>query len=273
MPEKIRVLVVEDSVDDTFFIVRELQRGGFHVDFERVETAAAMQQALEHGKWDLVVSDYSMPQFDGAASLKMYLQARTDAPFIMVSGALGEERIVEMMKAGAHDCILKNNLGRLVPSVQRELQGAQDRRIRRQTEEALAYLASIVQSSDDAIIGKDLDGKILSWNAGAERLYGYKPVEIIGRPIATLFPSELKGEASRIISEIKQGGHIEGLHTIRVRKDGTPVEVSLTVSPIRNGGGAIIGASTIAREISRQQGFRQTAHETEMAEPGRGPSR
>src|SRR6185369_14053377 len=109
-------LVVEDSVDDTFFIVRELQRGGFHVDFERVETAAAMQQAMESASWDLIVSDYNMPQFDGATALRMYLQSGSDAPFIMVSGALGEERVVEMLKAGAHDCILKQNLGRLASS-------------------------------------------------------------------------------------------------------------------------------------------------------------
>lgn len=270
MPEKIRVLVVEDSVDDTFFIVRELQRGGFHVDFERVETAAAMQNAMESGGWDLIISDYSMPQFDGAAALKMYLQTRSDAPFIMVSGALGEERLVEMLKAGAHDCILKGNLSRLVPSVKRELRVVQERRMRRQTEEAVAYLASIVQSCDDAIIGKDLEGKILSWNPGAERLYGYKPLEVIGRPIAILFPSELKDEAPRILAEIKRGGHIEGLKTMRLRKDGSSVEVSVTISPIRNSQGHIIGASTVARELSRQRSAASFGAESAMAAPGRG---
>ena len=98
MANPLRVLVVEDSVDDTFFIVRELQKGGFHVDFERVETAAAMQEALRGGQWDLVISDYSMPQFDGEAALALYLQSGSDAPFIMVSGAVGEERAVELLK-------------------------------------------------------------------------------------------------------------------------------------------------------------------------------
>jgi PAS domain S-box-containing protein len=254
MPDNIRVLVVEDSVDDTFFIVRELQRSGFHVDFERVETAAAMQQALDNGAWDLIISDYSMPQFDGAAALKLYLLSEADAPFIMVSGALGEERVVEMLKAGAHDCILKHNLSRLGPAAKKELQGAQERRSRRQAEAATAYLASIVQSCDDAIIGEDLEGKVLSWNPGAERIYGFEPLEMIGEPISRLFPKELQPEAMRILNEIKKGGHIEALQTTRLRKDGTPVEVSLTVSPIRDEKGQVIGASTVAREISRHPG-------------------
>lgn len=253
MSEKIRVLVVEDSVDDTFFIVRELQRGGFHVDFERVETAADMQQALGRGSWDLIVSDYNMPQFDGEGALKLYLQSGCDAPFIMVSGALGDERVVSMLKAGAHDCILKNNLSRLVPATRRELEIAQQRRTRKQKEAAAAYFASLVQSSEDAIIGKDLEGKITSWNHGAERLYGYSAVEVMGRPVSILFPKELLSEATRIMSEIKRGGHLEGLQTIRVRKDGTAVEVSLTISPIRDTKGQIIGASTIARELSRNR--------------------
>ncbi len=250
MANPLRVLVVEDSVDDTFFIVRELQKGGFHVDFERVETAAAMQDALRAGRWDLIVSDYSMPQFDGESALSLYLQSGSDAPFVMVSGAIGEERAVEMLKRGAHDCIMKDHLARLVPAVKRELELVRQRRTRRQSEEATAYLASIVQSSDDAIIGKDLEGNVLSWNRGAEKLYGYSAVEMIGQPISVLFPPELKEEVSFILNEIKRGGHIEGLQTLRLRKDRKPVEVSVTVSPIRDSAGKIIGASTFARELA-----------------------
>jgi len=251
MANPLRVLVVEDSVNDTFFIVRELQRGGFHVDFERVETASAMQETLAKGSWDLIISDYRMPQFDGEAALALYLQSGSEAPFIMVSGAIGEERAVEMLKRGAHDYVMKDNLSRLVPATRRELESARQKRMRRQTEEATAYLASIVQSSDDAIVGKNLEGTILSWNRGAEKLYGYSAVEMIGRPVSVLFPPELKQEGTYILNEIKRGGHIEGLQTLRLRKDGTPVEVSVTVSPIRDSGGTIIGASTFAREILR----------------------
>ncbi|HWX22339.1 MAG TPA: PAS domain S-box protein [Candidatus Binatia bacterium] len=250
MANPLRVLVVEDSVEDTFFIVRELQRGGFQVDFERVETHASLEVALEAQNWDLLISDYSMPQFSGPAALALYLQKGQDAPFIIVSGAIGEDRAVELVKSGAQDYVMKNNLPRLVPAVKRELRAAQERRIRRQTEASMAYLASIVQSSDDAIIGKTLDGTIVSWNAGAERLYGYSAIEVIGHSISLLFPPYRPEELSEILEQIRSGRAVERLETVRLRKDSTPVEVSVTISPIRDHSGRIIGASSIARDIT-----------------------
>ncbi len=254
MPKSLRVLVVEDSVDDTFFIVRELQRAGYLVDFERVETAAGLETALDEQNWDLIISDYRMPQFDGAAALALYRQKGLDLPFIMVSGAMGEDLAVEMLKAGAHDYVKKDNLGRLVTAVEGELTAAQERRTRKQTEAATAYLASIVQSCDDAIVGKSLEGTILSWNAGAERLYGYSAVEVIGRSVAILFPPERERELAQIMQTVKAGGHLEGLGTVRRRKDGSLVRVSLTVSPIKDNTGQIVGASTVARRIAENQG-------------------
>jgi two-component system, cell cycle sensor histidine kinase and response regulator CckA len=253
MTSPLRVLVVEDSVDDTFFIVRELQRGGFNVSFERVETYAAMAEALEGRTWDLIISDYSMPLFGGAAALMLYLDKGVDAPFIMVSGAMGEDRAVEMVKAGAHNYVMKDNLSRLVPAVKRELEAAQERRNRQQTEATAAYLASLVQCCDDAIVGKTLDGTVVSWNAGAEKLYGYTAVEMIGRSIAALFPSYRPDELPEIMERIKGGKEVQRLETVRIRKDGTPVDVSLTVSPIRDASGSVVGASTVARDITTRK--------------------
>src|SRR5690348_1680026 len=152
MSDPLRVLIVEDSVNDTFFIVRELQRGGFNVEFERVETAASMQTALETQPWDLVISDYAMPLFGGAAALALFQQQSLDIPFIVVSGVMGEELAVEMVKAGANDYVMKDRISRLVQAVRHELRVAQDRRRRRQTEATVSYLASLVQSAEDAIV-------------------------------------------------------------------------------------------------------------------------
>src|SRR6266478_3364468 len=132
MFKALRALIVEDSVEDTFFIVRELQRGGFNVSFERVETCVTMQTALAAQTWDVIISDYSLPRFGGAAALAVYQQSGLDIPFIIVSGAIGEDRAVEMVKAGAHDYVMKDNLARLVPAVEHELGAAMQRRIRRQ---------------------------------------------------------------------------------------------------------------------------------------------
>ncbi len=253
MADSLRVLIVEDSVEDTFLIVRELQRGGFKVTFERVETPAAMRTALEAQRWDLVISDYSMPSFSGSAALALYQESGLEVPFIMVSGAMGEELAVQMLKAGAHDYVMKDHLGRLVPAVQQELRAVQERRNRRQAEAVTEYLAAIVESCEDAIIGKTMDGTIVSWNAGAERLYGYTPVEMVGRSIGDLIPPDRSEELRDILLRIERGESVENLQTKRVRKDGTLVEVSVTISPIREPAGRIIGASSVAREILRRE--------------------
>jgi PAS domain S-box-containing protein len=253
MSDLLRVLIVEDSVNDTFFMVRELQRGGFNVEFERVETAASMQAALVNQTWDLIISDYAMPQFGGPAALALFRRLNLDIPFIVVSGAMGEELAVEMLKAGASNYVMKDRLNRLAPAVQHELQAVQERIIRNQTDAAAAYLASLVQSCDDAIIGTTAEGIIISWNAAAERLYGYTPLEAIGQSISLLCPPYRPEEWSDTMEKLKQGEAVERLETVRLRKDGTPVEVSITVSPVRDGSGYIIGASTIARDISQRR--------------------
>jgi len=121
---------------------------------------------------------------------------------------------------------------------------------RKRGEEAAAYLAAIVGSSDDAIISADLRGAVTSWNSGAEELYGYAADEIIGRPVATIFPTGRRDEESRILERIKTGERISHYETVRRRKDGTDVEVSLTASPILGRGGRIIGVSKTARDIT-----------------------
>lgn len=121
---------------------------------------------------------------------------------------------------------------------------------RRRGEEAVAYLAAIVESSDDAIISVDLHGAINSWNGGAERLYGYTAAETIGRPVTILLPPERQDEESRILDPIKKGERISHYETVRRRKDGTDVEVSLTASPILNRGGDVIGMSKTARDVT-----------------------
>jgi PAS domain S-box-containing protein len=122
----------------------------------------------------------------------------------------------------------------------------------RQNEEIRSFLAAIVESSDDAIIGKDMESKVLSWNAGAEGMFGYTAEEMLGQPITRLQSPDRPEEEARILEEVKRGG-IRHFETVRVRNDGQPIEVSLTVSPIRNRLGDIIGSSSIARDITERK--------------------
>lgn len=124
---------------------------------------------------------------------------------------------------------------------------------RKQSEEAIQSLASIVESSDDAIISKKLDGTITSWNKGAERIFGYLAEEIIGRSVLTLIPPEYHGDENTIIERIKRGERIEHYETVRQGKSGERIDVSLTVSPLRDSTGRIVGASKIARDIRERR--------------------
>jgi len=119
--------------------------------------------------------------------------------------------------------------------------------------DAKNWLAAIVQDSSDAILSKTLDGIITSWNAGAERLFGYHASEVIGSPITMIIPDSRLLEEPEIIARLRRGERIEQFETVRCRKDGTPVEVELTISPVRNEAGEIIGASKIARDIGERR--------------------
>ncbi|MGD9100685.1 MAG: GAF domain-containing protein, partial [Anaerolineae bacterium] len=134
MGNVLRALIVEDLEDDAILVARELRHGDYDLIFERVDTPQAMQAALAGQAWDVVIADYSMPHFSGLAALELLQESGLDLPFIIVSGAIGEDVAVEAMKAGAHDYLMKDNLARLVPAVQRELEEAKVRRARQQAE-------------------------------------------------------------------------------------------------------------------------------------------
>jgi len=137
MKPPLRLLLVEDSSDDAELILRELHRAGYDPQGERVETRRAMAAALDGGQWDIILCDYSLPHFSAPAALETLKETGLDLPFIIVSGAIGEDTAVEMMRAGAHDYVMKGHLARLAPAIGRELAEAEQRRKRRRAEQAL----------------------------------------------------------------------------------------------------------------------------------------
>ncbi len=140
MGKPLRVLIVEDSVDDAHLLLRELSRGGFKPAHERVEDAEGMSAALGNGTWDAILCDYSLPKFSVDAALALVKNAGFDLPFIVVSGVVGEEKAVALMKAGAHDFVLKGNLARLVPAIEREMADARVRLERQRAEQRLRHV-------------------------------------------------------------------------------------------------------------------------------------
>ena len=140
MGTPLRVLMIEDSEDDAVLLLRELRRGGYDVEFERVDLPGTLKSALDTQVWDLVVSDFSMPHFSGTDALHFLRAKGSDIPFIFVSGTMGEETAVAALQNGAQDYLMKTNLKRLVPAVQRALQEAEDRRQRKQMEQQVQQL-------------------------------------------------------------------------------------------------------------------------------------
>ena len=253
MIKSLSLLMIEDSESDADLVVRMLHKAGYEVRSERVEDATEMKAALVRQSWDAIICDYSLPRFDAPSALALLQQAELDIPFLIVSGAIGEDTAVTMMKAGAHDYLMKSNLARLVPAVEREIREAQMRRERRVAEGVISRLAAIVESSEDAIIGKTLDGVVVSWNPGAEKLYGYTAAEIVGSPLSVLVPADRPNEVTQILAKIRRGEVVTHLETKRRKKDGKIIDVSLTISPIRDATGQIVGASSIARDITARK--------------------
>lgn len=137
MNQILRTLLVEDFEDDALLLVRELRKGGYDPVWRRICTADRMREALHSDEWDIIICDYSMPAFNAFDALRIGRESGRDLPFIIVSGAVGEDVAVKAMKAGAHDYLMKSNLTRLVPAITREINEAQERRERRKAEEAL----------------------------------------------------------------------------------------------------------------------------------------
>jgi PAS domain S-box-containing protein len=253
MSSQLHLLIIDDSEDDALLIARALEKQNFQLSYQRVEDAAHLNAALDARVWDLIISDYYMPGFTGAQALELCRQKAFDAPFIIVSGRIGEEVAVDMMKAGASDYIMKDDLPRLAPAINRELRAARERKIRRQAQLAMAHLASIVETCDDAIVSQTLGGTILSWNSGAERMFGYTAEDMVGESIENLVPSEQHHEISAIRDVIEHGRRVERIETVRLRRDGTAIDVSITVSPIKNGDGNVHGASIVLRDITERK--------------------
>jgi two-component system, OmpR family, sensor histidine kinase VicK len=272
----LRLLIVEDSEDDVLLLLHHLRKGGYDITHQQVETAADMAMALKAQPWDLVIADYFMPKFTALAALQLLQELGIDIPFIVVSGVMGEDAAVTIMKAGAHDYLLKDNLTRLVPAIERELREAEVRRDKRQAEAALveAYtglealvkqrtaelqtaneslhqLAAIVASSDDAIISTDLIGTVISWNLGAEKIYGCPVATALGQPIQQLIKSIDANAIPQALAQVSTGcHHANHQQTLHQRHDGKWIDVFVTVSPVKNSIGEITGASLIVRDIS-----------------------
>src|SRR4051794_22345309 len=210
MKAPLRVLVVEDSEFDAQMMISLLRKGGYDVTSERVETPDAMKTALANRTWDVVLSDYNLPDFHAPAALQLIKDSGLDLPFIIVSGGIGEDIAVAAMKSGAHDYLMKGNLHRLLPAVERELREAANRASQREAKRALQEselrYRLLWETSPDAVILMDPIGTIHFANPAVKGLFGYAPEELMGKNLSMLQPERLSGGHHGGVSRYLQTG-------------------------------------------------------------------
>ncbi len=225
MGKTLRVLAVEDSEDDILLLSRELSRNGYHPDIERVETPEAMAAALDNSTWDIILADYHLPLFSGLEALNMVQARGLDLPFIIVSGVIGEETAVAAMKAGAHDYIMKDNLTRLSPAIDRALQEALMRQERRRLEDQL------LQAQKMEAVGLLAGGIAHDFNNILTAIMGY------GSLLQSLMPSDdpLRTYVNQIITaSVKAASLTQSLLAFSRRQvlSIEPVNVNETIEDI-----------------------------------------
>jgi diguanylate cyclase (GGDEF)-like protein/PAS domain S-box-containing protein len=263
-------LIIEDSEIDALLLVLELKQGGFEPLHERAETAEAVRAALRNNSWDIILCDYTLPDFNGLEALAIVRETKSDIPFIIISGAIGEEVAVAAMKAGAHDYIMKDKRQRLLPAVERELREATMRREHRQVEAALreseGKFRLLVENAPDAIFVR-VGGDLAYLNPAAVCLFGAESAEtLLGTPVIDHIHPDTRAiarERMRLFDEERKAvGMVEQKY---LRVDGSVIDVEVSAVPITYEGDD--GALIFVRDITgRKRAEEEQRRSREIAE-------
>jgi diguanylate cyclase (GGDEF)-like protein/PAS domain S-box-containing protein len=237
MSKRVRVLLVEDSEDDARMAVRLLKRGGFEVQFERVDTAYGLEEALSRQSWDAVIADYRMPQFTGLDALKIVRESGSDIPFVLVSGTVGEEIAVGAMKAGANDFIIKMNLSRLAPVLDRELREAANRaehrhaRHKLRESEAGLHRAQVMAALAHVVTGPE--GRFESWSETLPQLAGIEADPMVGSTqewLGLVHPDDRDSFRAKMLEAGATGRRTDVEYRLR-RADGRWIDIRQFIEP------------------------------------------
>ncbi len=259
MRKGIRILYLEDVPADVGLVNHHLRKAGMTVRTKHVSGRDEFLRELERRPPDLILSDHGLPEFDGFTALTLAREKCPEVPFIFVTDSRGEEMAIETFEAGATDYVLKNNLEGLAPAVRRALREAGERMAHRERERALIeseerFRVLIEGVKDHAFYMLDTEGRVNTWNTGAERVEGYTAAEIIGKPFATFFlPEDVEKKVpERALNRAKKTGRSvnEGW---RVRKDGSRFWSQGSITALRDETGRLLGYVKIARDMTEQK--------------------
>src|SRR5437868_8093873 len=264
MGKPLRVLMVEDSEDDALLVLRELRAAGYDLTHERVDTAAALEAALDRHPWDLVIGDYGMPQFSGTAALAMLRERGLDVPYICVSGTITEELAVAAMKAGAHDYVTKGQLKRLLPAIERELREAKARATLRATE---ASYETLVEHAPVGIYRSSPEGRFLSVNAAVVRILGYdSAADVLGLDMARDVYADAAERQRLVERDTYTDRQYDDVEATWKRRDGHLLTVQLSVRAVRDGTGHVEYYETFVRDVTDQRRLQQQLLQSQKME-------
>jgi len=250
METTLRILLLEDAEDDEALLRRAITKGGITPIIHRVDSREALERALDEADYDVVVSDYSMPNLTPHEALVSLKERGLDIPVILVTGTIGENRAAAIMRAGAHDFILKEDLSRLVPAIQRELREAEGRRRQRVAEQERDKLSRVVEQTADAVLITDRQGRIEYLNPAVTRQTGYDAAELIGQSPG-IFRSGAHDDAfyKNLWSTLLDGRTFRAIFTNR-RKNGEHYFEAKTLTPLKNEKGDITNFISTGLDIS-----------------------
>jgi PAS domain S-box-containing protein len=257
MPTELRLVVLEDNYSDARLAITALERAGYRCRWDYVSTRLSYIARLDQEPYDLILSDYSLPDFDGITAVQMLRQRDPHTPFILISGMLGEEIAIESLKAGATDYVIKSHLDRLVPVVARALRERDEQLQRQQAEAALrraeARYRDLFENANDMIYTRDLAGQFTSVNSMAEQLTGYGRAELLQMSIEQLVAPEYRAPELYGLGQQPPAYNPINVEEIElVRKDGSRVWVEINTRMIFEDGRPV-GVQGIARDISERR--------------------
>jgi PAS domain S-box-containing protein len=266
LTERLRILIVEDSEEDTELLIHELEKGGYEIKGKRVEDAQEMGKALDNDQWDVVISDYKMPFFNGYESLKLFKSKLIDIPFFVISGEISDENAVELLKNGAQDFIRKDNMARLLPAVKRELSEAVIRKKERNNENALRksreLLKNFMNSATDSFMLLDSDLTFIEVNRSCLELVGLDNDEVIGRKLLDLFPDFTHANIyNSLFDVLEEGGAMQRDFVLDVTPAGKRY-LDIKAFKVSDGLGVIASDITELKNAERQ--VMESLHEKEL---------
>lgn len=253
----LRVLLVEDSENDAALLELALQRAGFNPECERVDTADQLTAALDRQEWDLIIADYVMPGFDGLSALALVKQRGLTLPFIIVSGHITDNTAVAAMKAGAHDYVMKDNLARLGPAVERELRDAEVRNAKKQAEKKLweehAFRQAIENSIPSGIAVVNMDGSQTYVNPAFCEMVGWSEEELIGKKAPFVYwpPEDLDSITASLTQVIDGQIPADGFELRYLRRNGELFDALILVTPLRDNFNNVSGWLSSITDITR----------------------